>query len=150
MNDIVLLDQPRPMWWLEPATEIGRSHEELGDVLRLGGHSIPLDEILSYRLEEVVDRDVEGRVLIGAFTLIGALVFLVGILGLGWLECLLAAFVVACGTVIAGLAEIFGVTSRRSFRISVFSRNARPATYTSADNRDIARLINFLDNAIGR
>jgi hypothetical protein len=150
MNDFVLLDQPRPMWWLEPAAVTGRTHEECGDVLRLGSQSIPLDGIMSYRLEEVVDRDIEGRLLVGALTLVGGLVFLIGVMGFGWLECLLAGFVVAAGTAIAGLAEISGVTSRRHFRISVFSQDARPATYTSVDNRDIARLITFLDKAIGR
>lgn len=138
------------MWWLEPAVISGRAHEESGDVLRLGAQCIPLDGIISYRLEEVVERDIEGRLLVGALTMVGGLVFLVGVLGFGWLECLLAGFVVASGTAIAGLAEISGVTSRRHFRINVFSRDARPVTYTSADNRDIARLISFLDNAIGR
>lgn len=150
MNDIVLLNQPRPMWWLESASVTGRPQDENGDVLRLENQSIPLDGIMSYRLEEVVERDIEGRLLVGALTLIGGLVFLVGVLGFGWLECLLAGFVVASGAVIAGLAEISGVTSRRHFRISVFSRKTRPVTYTSADNRDIAQLISFLDGAIRR
>lgn len=128
----------------------GRTADTTGDVLRLGSQGIPLEGIVSYRLEEVSERDLEGSLLIGALILIGGLVFLVGVLGFGWLECLLAGFVVLSGAVIAALAEFFGVTSRRKFRISVFSENARPITYTSGDNRDIARLLDFLDNAIGR
>lgn len=128
----------------------GRTADTSGDVLRLGSQGIPLEGIVSYRLEEVVERDLEGRLLVGALAFVGGLVFLVGVLGFGWLECLLAGFVVLSGAVIATLAEISGVTSRRRFRISVFSQNARPVTYTSGDNRDIARLLAFLDKAIGR
>lgn len=128
----------------------GRATNTTSDMLRLGSQAIPLEGIVSYRLEEIVERDLEGRLLIGALALAGGLAFLVGVLGFGWLECLLASFVVLSGTVIAALAEAFGVTSRRKFRISVFSENARPITYTSADSRDIARLLDFLDSAIGR
>lgn len=128
----------------------GRTANTTGDVLRLGSQAVPLEGIVSYRLEEVSERDLEGSLLIGALILTGGLVFLVGVLGFGWLECLLAGFVVLSGAVIAALAEFFGVTSRRKFRISVFSQNARPITYTSGDNRDVARLLEFLDNAIGR
>jgi len=138
------------MWWLEPATMAGRAAEDSSDVLRLGSQAIPIEGILSYRLEEIIERDIEGRLLVGALALMGGLIFLVSILGFGWLECLLAGFVVLSGVAIAGLAEVFGVTSRRRFRISVFSQNARPVTYTSSDYRDIARLISFLDSAIGR
>lgn len=150
MNDTVSLHQSPPTWWLEPTIISGRPADTTGDVLRLGSQAVPLEGIVSYRLEEVIERDLEGSLLIGALVLIGGLVFLIGVLGLGWLECLLAGFVVLSGTVIAALAEVFGVTSRRKFRISVFSENARPITYTSGDNRDVARLLEFLDTAIGR
>jgi hypothetical protein len=143
MNDTVSLHQSPPTWWLEPTIMSDRPADTTGDILRLGSQAVPLEGIVSYRLEEVIERDLEGRLLIGALTF-------VGVLGFGWLECFLAGFVVLSGVVIATLAEIFGVTSRRRFRISVFSENARPITYTSGDNRDIARLLKFLDNAIGR
>ncbi len=72
----------------------GRAASTTGDVLRLGSQAIPLEGIVSYRLEEIVERDLEGRLLVGALALVGGLGFLVGVLGFGWLECLLAGFVV--------------------------------------------------------
>jgi len=150
MNDVVLFDQPAPMWWLEPATVTGKPAEEIGDILRLGAQSIPLEGIMSYRIEQVIERGLEARWLVAGLGVLLGLVFLIGVLGFGWLECLLAGFVVISGAVIAGLAEIFGVTGRRRFRVSVFSKDGRPVTYTSADNRDIARLVSFLDKALGR
>lgn len=120
------------------------------DVLRFGPDGILLESIVSYRLEEVVERDFSATLVAGALALVLGVVGLAGVLGFGWLECLLAGFVILSGLIIAGLAELCGVTSRRRFRISIFSEDMRPVTYTSADNRDIARLISFLDHAIGR
>ncbi|SDP22392.1 hypothetical protein SAMN04488061_2550 [Filomicrobium insigne] len=149
MNDTVLINRSPPMWWLEPGMGTERLADE-GDVLRFGPDGIPLEGIVSYRLEEVVERDFSAPLVAGALAFASGVVTLAGILGFGWLECLLAGFVILSGLVIAGLAELCGVTSRRRFRISIFSQDSRPVTYTSADNRDIARLIAFLDHAIGR
>ncbi|MDX2290443.1 MAG: hypothetical protein NW217_16710 [Hyphomicrobiaceae bacterium] len=152
MSKTLFLECAPPMWWLEGAVENGHPHADYAnpDILRLGAHAVDVDDIASYRLEEVVDRDIAGLALIAFGSLAVAMLVLTGVVAFGWLERLL----IACGILsvlgIASLIEIVGVTTVRYLRVTVFTRSGRLIPFTATDHKETGELITFLEEVLGR
>ncbi len=140
------------MWWLESAdADSQSSHDggvvEAGDVLRLGSHAVRLDDIVSYKLEEVIERDYDGLLVNASVLLISAGVFLIGLLQFGWLERVLIGFVLLIILGMSGAAELMGLNQIRSMQLTVFTHQGRRVKFASTDSREIDRLIGFLRQA---
>lgn len=141
------------MWWLESSeAESGSPHgEDIAagdDVLRLGSHAVRLDDITSYKLEEVVKRDTEGLLINGAVFFAAAAVFLIGVLQFGWLERFLIGFVFLLILGMTSVAEVMGLNQISYLQLTVFTRQGRRVKFTSTDSRDVDRLIGFLRQVV--
>ncbi|MEQ8826089.1 MAG: DUF6232 family protein [Filomicrobium sp.] len=135
------------MWWLESADADGVQDDDVvsgEDVLRLGSHAVRLDDIASYKLEEVVERDCEGLLINAAVFFVAGLVFLIGVLQFGWLERFLIGFVFLFILGMSSITEVLGLNRIRYMQLTVFTQQGRRVKFTSTDSRDIDRLIGFL------
>ncbi len=152
MSQSYFLEERPPMWWLEAAdADAAEANIVTGDdVLRLGNHAVRLEDIRSYRLEEIVERDYEGLLLNAVIFFLGASVFLIGVIQFGWLERFLIGFVFLFILGMAGLGEVMGLNTIRYMRLTVHTRAGRSVHFTNPDTRDMTRLISFLDQIVRR
>jgi len=140
------------MWWLEPIDPDAVEEDVVSgeDVLRLGDHAVRLDDIASYKVNEVAERDVDGLMLNAAVFFVAASVFLIGVLQFGWLERFLIGFVLLTVLGVASLAEVVGLNKISYLQLTVFTRSGRAVQFTSVDPRDVGRLTGFLSQIVRR
>lgn len=141
------------MWWLESADAVGHTDDEFvtgDDVLRLGQQSVRLEDIASYKLEQISDRDVEGLLINGLMFFVAAVIFLVGVLQFGWLERFLIGFVFLTVLGVSSMFEVFGLNRIEYLQLTVFTHSGRKLKFSSADHRDVGRLVDFLGQILGR
>lgn len=152
MNQLYSFGEQPPMWWLEAAeTDIADVDVIRGeDVLRFGKQIAALDDIASFRVVEIVERSKQRLALvIGAIGLSALLTPLAVLFG-GPIEQLLAGFVFLFIVGMSAVSELLGLTGRRYFQVTVFTHGARKVRYNSTDSRDVGRLIDFLEDTLGR
>ncbi|MCH9808046.1 MAG: hypothetical protein K0U74_09955 [Alphaproteobacteria bacterium] len=153
MKTAYFLEQRPPMWWLEASETSAIGDEDFvtgDDVLRLGSQSVRLEDIASYKVEQISERDVEGLLLNGTMFFFGALVFLIGVLQFSWLERFLIGFVFLSILGIASMAEVVGLNRIQYMQLTVFTHSGRKLKFSSADDRDVGRLVDFLRQVVGR
>lgn len=138
------------MWWLESAGVSGADERVASgeDVLRLGNHALRLDDIASYKVNEISERDMDGLLLIAAISVVAAAVFLIGVLQFGWLERFLIGFVFLVILGVATLLEVAGLNTIRYLQLTVFTRSGRSVSFASVDPRDFGRLTGFLSQVV--
>lgn len=139
-----------PMWWLESASSDEAAQQAVGgeDILRLGNHAVRLEDIVSYKVNEVAERDMDGLLFNVAVFLLVAAVFLIGVLQFGWLERFLIGFLFLLILGISSLAEVAGLNTIRYLQLTVFTRSGRAVEFTSVDARDLGRLTGFLSQVV--
>jgi hypothetical protein len=138
------------MWWLECGAEADQGTAAGGaeDVLRLGTHAVRLDDIASYKLEQISERDGDGLLINAAVFFIAGFVFLIGVIQFGWLERFLIGFVFLLILGMSSVSEVMGLNRINYLRLTVFTHEGRKVCFTSVDHRDVGRLIGFLDEII--
>ncbi|MBU1212105.1 MAG: hypothetical protein KJ587_12625 [Alphaproteobacteria bacterium] len=150
MSQSYLVQEAPPMWWLEPVDPDAVEDDVVGggDVLRLGDHAVRLDDIASYKVNEVAERDVDGLMLNAAVFFVAASVFLIGVLQFGWLERFLLGFVFLTVLGVASLLEVLGLNRISYLQLTLFTRSGRMVQFTSVDPRDVGRLTGFLSQIV--
>ncbi|MGI9523367.1 MAG: DUF6232 family protein, partial [Hyphomicrobiaceae bacterium] len=141
-----------PMWWLE-AAEADNADVDLirgEDVLRFGSQFVGLDDIVSYRVVEVVERSKDRLAINAALAGLAGAVLLIAMMGFGWLEQLLAGFVFLLILGVSSLGEMLGFNSKRFVQVTVFTHSGSKARYACADNREAGQLIGFLEETLCR
>lgn len=138
------------MWWLESVAPEDVEEDVVSgeDVLRLGNHAVRLDDIASYKVNEVAERDVDGLMLNAAVFFVVASAFLIGVLQFGWLERFLIGFVFLTVLGVASLVEVVGLNKINYLQLTVFTRSGRSVQFTSVDPRDVGRLTGFLSQIV--
>lgn len=140
------------MWWLECVEADDIQADSVGgeDVLRLGSHSVRLDDIASYKLEEIVERDIEGLLINAAIFFVAGSVFLIGVVQFGWLEQFLIGFVFLFILGMTSLSEVMGLNRISYLQLTVFTHGGRNVRFRSVDHRDVGRLTGFLNQIVRR
>lgn len=139
-----------PMWWLESTNtdEIAEDALSGEDVLRLGNQAVRLEDIVSYKVNEVAERGADGLLMNAAVFLLMAGLFVIGVLQFGWLERFLIGFFFLLILGISSLAEVAGLNTVRYLQLTVFTRSGRAVEFTSVDPRDVGRLTGFLSQVV--
>lgn len=152
MSNTLFLERAPPMWWLEGAVENGHPQADYAnpDILRLGAHAVAVDDIASYRLEEIAERDTDGLAIIAFGSLSIAMLVLTGVVAFGWLERFLIAFAILAILGIASLVEIVGVNTIRYMRVTIFTRSGSQIPFTATDPKETGELTQFLEEVLGR
>ncbi len=140
------------MWWLEAAeADIADMDVIRGeDVLRLGKQIAALEDIASFRVVEVVERNTERLALLFGTNALTGVVALVAMLYGGWLEQVLAGLVFLFIVGMSAVGELLGLTGKRYFQVTVFTHGGRKVHYISTDSRDVGGLIAFLEDILRR
>lgn len=138
------------MWWLESVGPDDAEEDVVcgDDVLRLGNDAVRVEDIASYKVNEVSERDFDGLLLNAVVFFSGAAIFLIGVLQFGWLERFLIGFVFLIILGVSSLVEIARLNKISYLQLTVFTRSGRSVKFTSVDPRDIGRLTGFLSQIV--
>jgi len=152
MSQSCIAHEAPPMWWLETAVADDASQEAASgdDVLRLGSHAVRLEDIVSYKVNEVAERDTDRLMLSAAVFILAAGLLLIGVLQFGWLERFLIGFFLLIILGVSSMVEVTGLNTIRYLQLTVFTRSGRAVEFTSVDPRDVGRLTGFLSQVVRR
>lgn len=137
-----------PAWYVQqgPADPGGRNLDD--GLLCLGSKTVHLADIHSFKVEECIERDVNGLLLAGAGFSIFGTIFLMGVIDYGWRERFLLGFVILLILGIASILEAPGINAARFQELTITTGDGRNVRFSCADVNEMARLTAFLQSVV--